>query len=138
MFEFTEDERVRDPGHIKRILTEYKRLGFITALDDFGAGYSGLKLLADIQPDIIKIDMDLLRGIDASASRQAIIAGLVGIARTLDIAVIAEGVETQGELAILRAAGIRLFQGYLFARPAFGALAAIPMLGAAPRLTMNA
>ena len=101
---------------------------FITALDDFGAGYAGLKLLAEYQPDLLKIDMALLRGIDASQAKQAIVAGIAGIARTLDITLIAEGVETEQELTVLRATGIRLFQGYLFARPSFQALTPVPML----------
>lgn len=128
MFEFTEDERIPDAGHIQRIISEYRRLGFITAIDDFGAGYAGLKLLAEFQPALIKIDMALLRGIDASQAKQAIVAGIAGIARALDITVIAEGVETEKELAVLRAYGIRLFQGYLFARPSFQALSTVPML----------
>lgn len=136
MFEFTEDERIQDPGHIARIIAEYRRLGFITALDDFGAGYAGLKLLADYQPDLLKIDMELLRGIEASQPRQVIVAGIAGIARALDIAVIAEGVETEKELAVLRATGIRLFQGYLFAKPSFKALSPVPML-ATSGMAMN-
>ncbi len=128
MFEFTEDERVHDAGHIERIISEYRRLGFITAIDDFGAGYAGLKLLADYQPDLLKIDMALLRGIDASQAKQTIVAGIAGIARSLDITLIAEGVETEQELTVLRTTGIRLFQGYLFARPSFQALTPVPML----------
>ena len=88
-FEFTEDERL-DVAHVKRIVAEYKRLGFKVALDDFGSGYNGLSLLADFQPDIIKIDMHLVRGIDHSPARQAIVAGIVGIARELDIQVMAK------------------------------------------------
>ena len=65
MFEFTEDERMSDPGHVQ----EYKRLGFLTALDDFGAGYAGLNLLANLQLDLIKIDMQLIRGVDRSHQR---------------------------------------------------------------------
>jgi EAL domain-containing protein (putative c-di-GMP-specific phosphodiesterase class I) len=128
MFEFTENEPIRDAGHIERIIAEYRRLGFITAIDDFGAGYAGLKLLAEYRPDLLKIDMALLRGIDASQAKQAIVAGIAGIARALDITVIAEGVETEKELTVLRATGIRLFQGYLFARPSFQVLSPVPML----------
>jgi EAL domain-containing protein (putative c-di-GMP-specific phosphodiesterase class I) len=128
MFEFTEDERVHDAGHIERIISEYRRLGFITAIDDFGAGYAGLKLLADYQPDLLKIDMALLRGIDASQAKQTIVAGIAGIAHSLDITLIAEGVETEQELTVLRTTGIRLFQGYLFARPSFQALSPVTML----------
>ena len=117
MFEFTENERFTDFTHISRILREYKRQGFLTALDDFGAGYAGLNLLASLQPDLIKIDMELIRSIDKDRVRQTIIAGLLTIARRLDIQVIAEGVETEAELMVLRAAGIRLFQGFFFAKP---------------------
>ena len=129
MFEFTEQEQIADVGHVKRIIAEYRRLGFMTALDDFGAGYAGLSLLADFQPDLIKIDMHLLRGIDASRARQAIVAGLMQIARALDITVIAEGIETAAELAVLRAAGVSLVQGYLFAKPMIGALPPMTMPG---------
>ena len=129
MFEFTENEKIIDVGHIQRIIAEYKRLGFITALDDFGAGYAGLGLLADFQPDLIKIDMHLLRGIDKSQPRQVIVAGLMQMARSLGITVIAEGVETAEELAVLRGAGVSLVQGYLFARPMIGVLPPVPLLG---------
>ena len=122
MFEFTEGEKFVDPHHVKRILTEYKRHGFITALDDFGAGYAGLNLLADLQTDLIKIDMCLIRDIDTQASRQAILRGVLGIARELDVEVIAEGIETSAEFEMLRAMGVTLFQGYLFAKPLFEAL----------------
>ncbi len=126
-FEFTEEERL-NVGHVQRIITEYKRLGFKVALDDFGSGYNGLGLLADFHPDAIKIDMHLVRGIEKSPTRQAIVGGILGIARALDIQIIAEGVETEQELAVLTAAGITLFQGYLFAKPQLGALPRVPLL----------
>lgn len=118
MFEFTENEHMADVAHVSHIVDEYRKMGFFTALDDFGAGYAGLSLLAKFQTDLIKIDMELVRGIDSSPSRQAIMRGLVGIARELGIAVLAEGVETEAETTTLRNAGITLFQGYYFARPA--------------------
>jgi EAL domain-containing protein (putative c-di-GMP-specific phosphodiesterase class I) len=117
MFEFTEDERVKDTAHVANIVAEYRRQGFLTALDDFGAGYAGLNLLANFQPDLIKIDMALIRGIDTDQVRQAIVAGIIGIARALGLKVIGEGVETATEVAVLRAAGLSLFQGYYFAKP---------------------
>jgi EAL domain-containing protein (putative c-di-GMP-specific phosphodiesterase class I) len=129
MFEFTENERITDPAHVQRIVETYRRFGFWTALDDFGAGYAGLGLLARLQPDLIKIDMELLRDIHLSRAKQAIIAGLVGIARTLDIAVLAEGVESEQELTVLRAAGISLYQGYYFAKPALMALPPVRVIG---------
>jgi EAL domain-containing protein (putative c-di-GMP-specific phosphodiesterase class I) len=128
MFEFTENERMNDVPHVQRIVEAYRKLGFWTALDDFGAGFAGLGLLARLQPDLIKIDMELLRDIQQSRAKQAIVAGIVGIARTLDIHVLAEGVENDEELTVLRAAGISLFQGYHFAKPALMALPVVPLL----------
>ncbi len=117
MFEFTENERFTDIAHVENIIASYRQMGFTTALDDFGAGFAGLGLLARFQPDVIKIDMDLVRGINSSLAKQAIISGLVSIAASLDIEVLAEGVESGEELRTLSQAGIRLFQGYLIARP---------------------
>ena len=74
-------------------------------------------LLARFQPDLIKLDMDLIRGVQGSPARQAIIKGIVDIARALGITVLAEGVEERAELVTLHEAGINLFQGYYFARP---------------------
>lgn len=122
MFEFTENEKMADPAHVQRIVEAYRRLGFWTALDDFGAGYAGLGLLARLQPDLIKIDMDILRDIHLSRAKQVIVAGIVGMAREMDVTVLAEGIECAEELTVLRASGISLFQGYYFAKPAFMAL----------------
>ena len=122
MFEFTEDEKVADTEHLTGIIAEYRRRGFTTAIDDFGAGHAGLSLLAEFQPDLIKIDMAIVRGIDTDPARQAVVAGIVHIAAALDIRVLAEGIETEGEYRTLQALGIGLFQGYWFARPAFEAL----------------
>jgi EAL domain-containing protein (putative c-di-GMP-specific phosphodiesterase class I) len=102
-------------------------MGFVTAIDDFGAGYAGLGLLAVMQPDIIKIDMQLVRGIATSAPKQAIVASLATLGRQLNITVLAEGIETQAELEIIRASGISLGQGYLFARPAIESLPPISL-----------
>ena len=125
MFEFTENEKFRDIAHLQRIVDEYRRQGFLTALDDFGAGFAGLSLLANFQPDLIKIDMDLLRGIDRDRARQVITAGILSIARQLGIEVIAEGIETQAEFATMRELGANLFQGYYFARPQLEALPSV-------------
>jgi len=125
MFEFTENERMSDPAHVENIVRAYKALGFWTALDDFGAGYAGLGLLARLQPNLIKIDMELLRDIHLSHPKQVIVSGLAAMARELDITVLAEGVENEAELTVLRAAGIALFQGYHFAKPGFMSLPAV-------------
>lgn len=122
MFEFTENEEVEDASHLTNIITEYRKHGFTTAIDDFGAGHAGLGLLVDFQPDLLKIDMKIVRGVDTSPARQAVVRGIIAMARDLDIMVLAEGVETESEFAFLKGAGVRLFQGYWFAEPAFEAL----------------
>lgn len=128
MFEFTEDERMRDVAHVRRIIEAYRARGFTTAIDDFGAGYAGLGLLADLNPDMLKLDMTLIREIDGSAARQAIVAGVVQIADVLGVACIAEGIETEAELHTLQNLGIFLCQGYLLARPTVESLPAYSLV----------
>lgn len=123
IFEVTEGERVEDGPWFAAILREYKRCGFKTAIDDFGAGYAGMKLLADFQPNLIKLDMDLVRDVDSKQPRQAIVRGMVRLCEDMGIQIIAEGVETPSERDFLCDAGINLMQGYLFAKPAFKAVA---------------
>lgn len=125
IFEVTEGEQVQDRPHLVDIFREYKRFGFSTAIDDFGAGYAGLNLLAEYQPDILKIDMDLIRNIDQNLARQSIVKGIVAICRDLKIRVVAEGVETKEERDFLYSAGIYLMQGYFFCKPAFQSLGEI-------------
>ena len=122
IFEVTEGERVEDGPWLAKILREYKRCGFLTAIDDFGAVYAGLTLLADFTPDIIKLDMALVRGVDTCKSRQAIARGMVRTCQEMEIQVIAEGIETAAERDFFLGEGVTLMQGYLFARPAFRAL----------------
>lgn len=122
MFEVTEGEQIHDTAHLKRIFAEYGRQGFTTAIDDFGAGYSGLNLLAEFQPHVLKLDMALTRGIDQDPVRQAIVAGIVLVAQRLGIRIIAEGIESAGERDALVELGIRYMQGYLFSRPRLGEL----------------
>lgn len=121
IFELTEKEAVDDLDHLKRILSEYQRRGFRTALDDFGAGYAGLGVLADVQPDIIKIDRSLVSRVDGDGRRQAIVEGIVRTARTLGVEIVAEGIERAAEAETLQGLGVALMQGYFFARPAFEA-----------------
>ena len=122
IFEVTEQEQVLDIEHLLRILYAYRKQGFKTAIDDFGSGYAGLNLLADFQPDLLKLDMELIRGIDQDGVRQVLVDGTLQMCRRLGVEVIAEGVETREELAVLKGMGIQLFQGYLLARPGFESL----------------
>jgi len=122
IFEFTEGERLGDWPHLIRIFQEYRRHGFRSAIDDFGAGYAGLNLLAEFQPDILKIDMELVRNIDTHKAKQEIVKGIMAMGAGLGVQVIAEGVETAAERDYLRGIGVELMQGYFFCRPAFEAL----------------
>jgi EAL domain-containing protein (putative c-di-GMP-specific phosphodiesterase class I) len=116
LFEFTEGEQVAHE-HLGRIISTYKALGLRTAIDDFGAGYSGLTLLAKFQPDIVKLDMELVRDIDTDRVKRVLVAGMVGVCREIGVEVLAEGIETLGEHHTLLELGVWLQQGYLLARP---------------------
>ena len=124
MFEMTEHEAINNFDHFISIVKTYKSMGFITAIDDFGAGYAGMNLLATFQPDYIKLDMDLIRGIDRNRAKQVIVRGILQIAEDLGIKPICEGIETEAEYETLREFGVALMQGYYFARPSVEAFPA--------------
>ena len=121
IFEFTEDEKV-DTNHLLNILRTYRAMGFKTAIDDFGAGYAGLGLLSKFQPDIVKLDMELVRGIDRDEVKQKIVKSMLDLMAGLGVQTICEGVETDDELQTLQGLGATLIQGYALARPAFESL----------------
>lgn len=122
MFEVTEGEKVIDHDHLKKIFIEYKKQNFTTAIDDFGAGYAGLNLLADWQPDVIKLDMSLTRNIHNDRVRRSLVFGIIAVCKELSIKIIAEGIESREECETLYNQGVNLFQGYYFARPGFESL----------------
>lgn len=119
LLEVTEGDIIHDPRGFAAHVNAYRARGLRLAIDDFGAGYSGLNLLADFQPDAIKLDLQLVRGIDSNGPRQAIARALIRVCEDLGIEVIAEGVETHDEFAWFHDRGVRLFQGFLFGRPEF-------------------
>lgn len=124
VLEILESDIIRNYGDFTTTMNEYRSSGLTFAIDDFGSGYAGLNLLAEFQPDLVKIDMHLVRGIESNGPRQAIVRGVVRACLDLGIDIIAEGVETLGEYGWFRGEGIDLFQGFLFARPEFEVLAA--------------
>jgi EAL domain-containing protein (putative c-di-GMP-specific phosphodiesterase class I) len=111
-----------DSASLRGILADFRSLGVITAIDDFGAAHGGLHLLADCQPDIVKIDMALTRGIHRDRARRAIVRAVTAMCADLGISLVAEGVEEVDEAYELRELDVRLFQGYLFGRPSVGML----------------
>jgi len=125
VFEFTENERY-DLAHIRAIVACYRELGFQVAIDDFSTGHAGLCQLAALQTDMVKLDMELIRGLDRDQRRRAIVESLVQLIRRLGTEAIAEGVETEEELEVLRLLGVRFVQGFLFGKPALGTLPSYP------------
>ena len=125
MFEVTEGEKVKDHDHLKNIFVEYKKQNFTTTIDDFGAGYAGLNLLADWQPDVIKLDMSLTRNIHNDKVRRSLVFGIIAVCKELSIKIIAEGIECAEECQTLFEQGVNLFQGYYFAYPGFECLPAV-------------
>jgi EAL domain-containing protein (putative c-di-GMP-specific phosphodiesterase class I) len=87
-------------------------------VDDAGAGYAGLQHILEIHPDIVKLDIALVRDLDTDPVRRALISGMVSFAREAGCVLLAEGIETDSELASLRTLGVSLGQGYLLGRPA--------------------
>src|SRR6187402_614830 len=125
IFEITEHEPVRDTTHLRDIIKEYKRHGFGIALDDFGAGYNGLSLLAELEPDIIKIDRKFIQDLHLRPRFQEIVSSITLLCKSLKVEVVGEGIETVEEYKALRECGVHLMQGYLFARPLFEGLPAV-------------
>ena len=122
IFEVTESECLTDQRNLIKNLKLLKEFGFMTAIDDFGMGYSGLKLLLEYQPNFIKLDRNLISNIQRDKVKQSIFYGIQQMCLELSIDIIAEGVETADEFNWLGNAGVEIFQGYYFARPAFEAL----------------
>jgi len=117
--EVTEEEAINDKQIFNECVTICRKLEIQVSLDDFGAGHSNLNLLVDFLPDQIKLDMHLMHNIDSHGPRQAIVKAVVQVCTALGIDIVAEGVETIEEYFWLRDQGIRLFQGFLFAKPEF-------------------
>lgn len=122
IFEITEGEKVKNPKHLESIANEYKKHGFKIAIDDFGSGFANLNLLVDLSVDMVKLDIALIRNLDRRPKALAVVRSMVELCKSLEITLIAEGVETLEEYMLLRESGIFLMQGYLLAKPAFEAL----------------
>lgn len=118
VLEVTERAAIQDHDSFKKHLNIMRGHGFLIAIDDLGSGYSALSTLAEIEPDFIKFDMSLIRGIDTNPVRENLVRNMRAFADDLGIQVVAEGVETRGEYETVRDIGCHLVQGYYFARPA--------------------
>ena len=122
ILEIVESENLTEQRDLIKYLHLIHDYGFSTAIDDFGAGISGLKMLVEYQPHFIKLDRQMIGDIHQDLVKKRVFAGIRKICNLLSIEIVAEGVENAGEVRWLQEAGIHLFQGYYFARPAFEAL----------------
>jgi EAL domain-containing protein (putative c-di-GMP-specific phosphodiesterase class I) len=118
VFEVVESEEIRETADLVKILDYYRDRGFRVALDDLGSGYGSLTLLSRLRPDVVKLDMELVRDVDRDEYRAQVTAPFLESARELGVTTVAEGVERPGEWRWLRDHGADCVSGYLFARPA--------------------
>ena len=119
VLEVTERASLESISDVRARLAKLRKLGFRIALDDLGAGYAGLASFATLEPDVVKIDLALVRDVHRSPTRRRLIASILSACRDLKCQAIAEGVELPAERDALSDLGCELFQGFLFARPGF-------------------
>ena len=117
IFEITEHTAVADYKMFNEVLENYRQQGYRIALDDVGEGYSGLRLMTEVRPDFIKIDMSLIRNIDKDMMKKELLKSFQRFAKITNIHLVAEGIETYDELKTLIEIGIPYGQGYYLQRP---------------------
>jgi EAL domain-containing protein (putative c-di-GMP-specific phosphodiesterase class I) len=115
--EISEEAPISDYEHFRLTLERLRRRGFRVAIDDVGAGLASLKHLVLLPHDIVKLDVDLVRGVDIEPNRQAIVTAVVALTNATGVEVVAEGIETMPELLTLVDLGVRYGQGFHLARP---------------------
>lgn len=117
VFEITEETAVKNFSLFKESVNYYKKRGYKIAIDDFGSGYAGLKMLSIIEPDFIKIDRHFIQRIDEDQLKQNIVESVLFIANKMGIKVVAEGIEREAELKTLINFNVHLIQGFLLGKP---------------------
>ena len=117
VLEITERAALDQIKDLMTRMAQLRTMGYRIAVDDLGAGYAGLTSFAQLEPEVVKVDMSLVRGVDSSPTKQKLLGSIIGLCRDLQIQIIAEGIETEPERDTLVRLGGDLCQGYLFARP---------------------
>jgi diguanylate cyclase (GGDEF)-like protein len=117
VMEITENQPTYDFEEMRSALLHYRAMGFKTAIDDLGEGFSSLRLWSELRPEYIKIDMHFVQGVDQDPIKLQFLKSIQQIAESCGTRVIAEGIETEGELRVVKDIGIALGQGYFIARP---------------------
>lgn len=115
--EITETVRQADGVNFKTLIDELRQSGFIVSIDDFGTEYANLALLSNVDFDVLKLDRSLVYDVARNAKARTVVESIIEICRKMNIQVVAEGIETEEQLAVLRACGVELAQGFLFSRP---------------------
>lgn len=118
VIEITEHAAIYDLDLLLMEIDRLRDLGARIAIDDAGAGYSGLQQIIRLRPDVIKLDMSLTKNVDKDVARRSLAAAMVQFARDTNASVVAEGIETEAELRTLKSLGVELGQGYHLGRPA--------------------
>lgn len=117
VYEITEKNMIMDMHQFQRLLTYYKNQNYKIAIDDVGAGYSGLNLISEVQPDYLKLDLQLTKNIDTNPLKFALVKAMADLTKVSNMSLIAEGIETEGELAALISIGVQYGQGYFIQKP---------------------
>jgi EAL domain-containing protein (putative c-di-GMP-specific phosphodiesterase class I) len=117
VLEITERASLSSVHDVEARTAALRGMGYRIALDDFGDGYAGLTSFARLRPDVVKLDLSIVRDVDSDSVKGKLVTGTISMCRDMHVAVVAEGVETAEERAALLDFGCELFQGYLFARP---------------------
>ena len=120
VLEITERAALDRIHELSSRVTRLRKFGYRIAIDDLGAGYAGLTSFAQLEPEVVKVDMSLVRGIDASPVKQKLVRSIISLCTELGIQLVAEGIETPAERDMLIGLGGDLCQGYLFAKPGRG------------------
>lgn len=117
VIEITENSVIDDFDRMREVVHQLRAHGFRVAVDDAGAGYAGLQTMVEIEPDFIKLDISLIRGVDNSIVKQRLVRTLRDFCREAAVTLIAEGIETRRQLDTLRDIGVSHGQGFLFGLP---------------------
>ncbi|MFD2371827.1 EAL domain-containing protein [Brevibacillus sp. GCM10020057] len=120
MLEITERHAITNYAVFRKIIEEYRKKGYLIAVDDAGAGYSSLESITEIYPDFIKLDMSLIRNVDVDPIKQALLETFVQFSEKVKCKIIAEGIETQRELETVMEQGVSYGQGYFLGKPEKG------------------
>ncbi|MFO0744972.1 MAG: EAL domain-containing protein [Myxococcota bacterium] len=118
VLEVTERLSLADIGDMRQRTQTLRKLGFRLAVDDLGSGYSGLSSMVLVQPEIVKLDMSLIRDIDREPTKQRLVSSMTQLCADMNVVPIAEGIESEGERDMVASLGCTRMQGYLFGRPA--------------------